>query len=52
MGGMQCPSCESPDVRRSRRRWFERPISVFGLFPFRCSACRARFFHFFAGTGE
>jgi len=39
-----CPKCLSTDIRRSHRRYsLEKPMSIFGLWPYRCSVCKARF---------
>lgn len=43
---MQCPTCGSTDVYRSKRDWFERVFN--GLFwyhqrPFRCATCMTRY---------
>jgi CheY-like chemotaxis protein len=43
--GTTCPACSSADVRRSlRRSFFDVALASFFLVPFRCRACRARFF--------
>jgi len=39
-----CPHCSATDVHRSRRRAFERVLSIIGLMPYRCHACAHRFF--------
>lgn len=41
-----CPKCSRPHVVfRSRRRWWEAPwLKLFGLLPYRCAACRVRFY--------
>jgi len=40
-----CPECGDHEIQRSHRRnWFERLISIVGLFPHRCAACGHRFF--------
>jgi hypothetical protein len=43
---MRCPHCDSKEVVRSRRRnFFERNIvAMFMYLPFRCTACKHRFF--------
>lgn len=46
---MNCPACGDHEVRRSRRRVLERILSAFGLFPYRCQRCDARFLRFGAG---
>lgn len=39
-----CPSCGSKLTRRSMRRsWQDRFKSIFGLWPYRCQMCNARF---------
>jgi len=38
-----CPECLSTNIRRSHRYCFEKPVSIFGLWPYRCSDCNARF---------
>ena len=37
-----CPHCQSAHLRRSRVRWFEWPVKSL-IEPFRCRACRCRF---------
>ena len=42
--GESCPNCLSTNIRRSHRRYsLEKPLSIFGLWPYRCSDCKARF---------
>jgi hypothetical protein len=42
---LMCPKCDSRDVRRSAwGRSLDNLIGFFGLTPFRCRSCRARFF--------
>ena len=42
--GESCPNCLSTNIRRSHRRYSsEKPLSIFGLWPYRCSDCKARF---------
>ncbi len=41
---MICPACGSKDVHRSHRHWWERPMVLIGIRPYRCSDCRHRFF--------
>jgi hypothetical protein len=43
---MRCPYCDSKEVIRSRRRnVLERyVVTIFMYFPFRCTACKRRFF--------
>jgi ribosomal protein L37AE/L43A len=38
-----CPKCSSSFVRRARRDAFERLMSVFYIYPFKCRQCRHRF---------
>ncbi len=38
-----CPYCRSTQIARSHRYFFEKPISIFGVWPYRCSDCKARF---------
>lgn len=37
-----CPYCLSTQVRPSHRRFYEKPMSLFGPRPFRCLRCSAR----------
>jgi len=39
-----CPRCECDLLERSRRRWFEKPLSWLGWYPFRCQDCGRRFY--------
>jgi hypothetical protein len=42
-----CPSCTSTDVRRAvRRGMFEEFLRLFSIAPFRCRACRHKFYRF------
>jgi hypothetical protein len=42
---LHCSECGSPDVGRARRRTtWDRVLSFFGVFPYRCLACSARFY--------
>ena len=42
-----CPSCTSMDVRRANRQGvFEQFLRLFFISPFRCRACRHKFFKF------
>jgi hypothetical protein len=41
---MICPACGSTKVHRSRRKWYERPMSLIKVRPYRCHACQHRFF--------
>jgi hypothetical protein len=38
-----CPYCSNTHMRRSHRHFFEKPLSIFGLWPYRCLHCKARF---------
>ncbi|MBS0210041.1 MAG: hypothetical protein JSS27_13920 [Planctomycetes bacterium] len=38
-----CPTCSYSEVRRSRPRWFELPLMILFLQPFRCVCCQRRF---------
>jgi len=38
-----CPSCRGTNIGRSHRYFFEKPLSIFGVWPYRCSDCKARF---------
>src|ERR1041384_8684963 len=38
-----CPYCSTMKMRRSHRNFFEKPLSIFGLWPYRCLHCKARF---------
>ena len=40
---MHCYICHSDDFRRSKRRWYERLVSmVLHQVPYRCMMCNAR----------
>ncbi len=42
-----CPNCTSTDVRRAMRRgMFEEFLRLFAIAPFRCRACRHKFYRF------
>lgn len=42
-----CPNCTSVDVRRANRKGvFETFLRLFSIAPFRCRACRHRFYRF------
>ena len=42
-----CPSCTSTDIRRSNRQGlFEQFLRLFFIAPFRCRACRHKFYKF------
>lgn len=38
-----CPYCSSTHMRRSHRYFFEKPLSIFSLWPYRGLHCKARF---------
>jgi hypothetical protein len=38
-----CPTCWSAQIERSKRRSYERLLSLFGIYPFRCNECGSRF---------
>jgi hypothetical protein len=40
---VRCPSCICPLAYRSRYRWYEVPLWLLRLRPFRCSHCYRRF---------
>jgi hypothetical protein len=41
---MICPICQKTDVRRSRRQTIaDHMMSIFGVYPWRCVSCQARF---------
>jgi hypothetical protein len=37
--GVRCPVCESGELRRSRIRFWEEPLKVLGILPYRCLCC-------------
>lgn len=42
-----CPNCTSTDVRRANRKgMFEGMLRLFSIAPFRCRACRHKFYRF------
>jgi CheY-like chemotaxis protein len=48
-----CPRCGRNDVRQSDRRSVgDKIMACFGLTPYRCRACRNRFFRFPLGNGN
>ena len=51
---MNCPDCGSDSIHRSRRRGASERIvlSAFGVFPYRCGACRSRFRRFHPALGR
>jgi hypothetical protein len=41
---MICPVCKHPGAKRSRRQFAaDHILAVFGVYPWRCTECRARF---------
>jgi hypothetical protein len=45
--GAFCPSCTSTNIRRANRRGlFEEFLRLFFIAPFRCRACRRKFYRF------
>jgi DNA-directed RNA polymerase subunit RPC12/RpoP len=51
---MNCPSCGSDRIHRSRRKGIGETVALplFGVYPYRCSACRARFRRFNRDRGR
>lgn len=48
---MQCPKCKSRAHRSHRRGVWERFVSLFGYYPYRCHHCECRFLQYrFAAT--
>ena len=43
MAHRACPKCSSNSVSDSRQRYFELPLSVVCLKPYRCNRCEFRF---------
>jgi len=43
---LNCPHCTSHQVRPEPYRWYETPLALFFLRPFRCRRCRSRFIRF------
>jgi hypothetical protein len=41
-----CPKCHEPNVRRSRRRFFDVILRGLGMVPLRCNLCEHRFYRF------
>lgn len=41
-----CPKCFSRDVLRSRWRWPDTLLIIFGMAAFRCYHCNRRFYDF------
>ena len=51
MADLKCPKCSRDFARRvSRRAWWEFPLGLFSLYPFRCQLCGARFRAFQRGV--
>lgn len=42
---LPCPNCRHDVVHLSHMRWYERLLSWFAIFPYRCYACAHRFRH-------
>ena len=40
----RCPECPYTFVKPSRFRWFELPLAIVFVRPFRCNCCQGRFF--------
>ena len=38
-----CTVCGGSTLQPSQRRWYEVPLSLFHVWPFRCKECNARF---------
>ena len=51
---MNCPSCGSDRIHRSHRKGMGETVALplFGVYPYRCSACRARFRRFHMDLGR
>jgi hypothetical protein len=41
-----CPRCQSRDTTRSHRNALERLLGLLRLLPYRCRACRERFWRY------
>lgn len=41
-GFILCPRCDSNHLRWSRRRWWEQPLKLFAIHPYRCCTCKHR----------
>ena len=39
-----CPQCQCASVRRSRRRFYDWPMVLFGYRAARCTSCGLRFY--------
>jgi hypothetical protein len=44
MSTPNCPGCPLGDIARSRWRWFELPLVLLLMRPYRCVYCGKRFF--------
>jgi hypothetical protein len=42
-----CPNCACGEARRSACRWFELPLLLLLIGPYRCRFCGTRFLRFF-----
>jgi hypothetical protein len=42
----RCPNCINKRANPSRRRWFEWPLLLLLLRPYRCAHCSRRFLRF------
>ena len=43
MAHRECPKCSSNSISDSRQRYFELPLTVICLRPYRCNRCEYRF---------
>ena len=43
MANHDCPNCLSTQVNDSRMRYYESPVGLLCLKPYRCSKCKHRF---------
>jgi hypothetical protein len=43
-GTIVCSHCRCSQVRFSHRRWYEYPLGLLHIMPFRCMACERRFY--------
>ena len=41
-----CRKCGGNTIQRSKRKLLEYPLSLFGIWPFRCKECSVRFLKF------
>ena len=44
MDRIHCPKCDSLDIFRSHRRWWEKLLALINVFPFICDSCGHRFY--------